>query len=399
MNQREVTDLLPDGFADRWWWGAGASAVQLEGASPADDWYGWEQLSKAPTSGTGNGFASSYTADFALLRELGLTDFRLSINWARVVPVPGRVDQASVDYYRSVLDAGRSAGLCLWVCLLHTAIPRWFADRSGFAADDALGTWLEWVGLAASLFGDLVGGWMPFNTPTSYAYTAYLTGTFPPGHRDADETARVLRTVHTCDFEAALRLRSTGLPTCSNEALLPLYPVDDSPETAKAVAALDAAVWGSWLTLARHPRYANAFDLIGFSYYYGSAIGSDRRPLPYPPGNDIGPLGYVRWPDGIESVLERLHRELPGARFVVAELGYGGDAEDDDVERCAYLSRALGHIAAAQDDGMRIEGVSIWTGVDNYEWLSGFDVSFGLFDRNRKPRSSTAFIRKAIRGR
>ncbi len=396
-----VSDPAPDGRAlegvtVRWWWGTAASAVQTEGAASADDWYRWERAGNAPPSGEGNGFAHRYRDDFALLREIGTTDHRLSINWARVEPEEGRVDQAAIGYYRSVLAAAREVGLRVWVCLLHTAIPVWFADRGGFAAQDAVSTWLQWVDFAASTFGDLAGGWMPFNLPTSYAQKGYLTGTFPPGRRDPDEMVAVLKTVHTCDFEAALRLRDTGKPTCSNEALLPLYPADDSAETTAAVAQLDALVWDSWLTLARHPRYAQAFDLYGFTYYYGALVTSQGQLLPYPADQQPGPLGYVPWPDGIAAVLRRLHRELPDAGLVVAELGYGGT---NDHARCAYLSQTLEHIRAVQEEGVRIEGVTVWTGIDNYEWLAGFDVPFGLFDVDRSPRSSAQFIQAVTRGR
>ncbi|GAA3439230.1 family 1 glycosylhydrolase [Kutzneria kofuensis] len=389
-----------EGFAGRWWWGSGASAVQVEGASPADDWSRWTSAGNAPPSYDGNGFARRYREDFALLRELGLTDHRLSINWARVEPVEGRLDQDAVDYYRAVLSAARDAGLRMWVCLLHSAIPVWFADVGGFAGDRASAAWLRWVDLAAALFGDLVGGWMPVNLPTSYAQKAYLTGTFPPGRRDPEQFAAVLATVHAGDFEAALRLReATGKPTCSNEAVLPLYPADDRPETATAVALLDEVVWDSWLNLAREPRYADAFDLIGFSYYYAMSVTSTGAPAPFPAGGRPGPLGYVPWPDGIAVVLDRLHRELPGARIVVAEVGYGDTGGLDDTARCEYLHRAFEHIAAAQDDGMRIEGVSIWTGIDNYEWLAGRSVSFGLFDADRRPRRSASLIRSLTGGR
>ncbi|MGH3547129.1 MAG: family 1 glycosylhydrolase [Pseudonocardiaceae bacterium] len=390
-----VPDLAPEvqRFAGRWWWATAASAVQTEGASPADDWYRWERAAHAPPSGDGNGFAHRFRDDFALLRALGTTDHRLSINWARVQPEQRRVDQAAIDYYRSVLTAARDVGLRVWVCLLHTAIPVWFAVQDGFAAQDALDTWLRWVDFAATTFGDLAGGWMPFNTPTSYAHKAYLAGTFPPGRRDLAEMVAVLKTAHTCDFEAALRLRETGKPTCSNQALLPLHPADDSAETAAAMAQMDALVWDSWLALARHPRYVDAFDLHGFAYYYAALVTPQAQLLPYPAGQAPGPLGYVPSSGGIAAVLSRLHHELPQARIVVAELGYG---DADDHARCAYLRQTLEHIAAAQDTGMRIEGVTLWTGIDNYEWLAGFDVPFGLFDVDRTPRHSARFIQTVI---
>jgi beta-glucosidase len=198
----------------------------------------------------------------------------------------------------------------------------------------------------------------------------------------------VLKTVHTCDFEAALRLRTTGTPTCSNEGLLPLYPLDDSTETTAAIAQMEALVWDSWLALAHHPRYAQAFDLYGFTYYSGALVTPTGQMLPYPADQQPGPLGYVPWPEGIATVLHRLHRELPDAKLVVAELGYGGT---DDHARCTYLRHALQHIRAAQDEGARIEGVTLWTGIDNYEWLAGFDVPFGLYDQDRSPRPSVQF--------
>ena len=98
-------------------------------------------------------------------------------------------------------------------------------------------------------------------------------------------------------------------------------------------------------------------------------------------------------------VLQRLHAELPDARFVVAELGYGDTPGRDDAARCAYLDEALGYVADAQDAGMLIEGVSLWTGIDNYEWDAGFDVAFGLFTRAREPKASARFIQHVIRGR
>ena len=84
---------------------------------------------------------------------------------------------------------------------------------------------------------------------------------------------------------------------------------------------------------------------------------------------------------------------------MVAEVGYGDNGAFDDTERCEYMLRSLDCIAAAQDNGMRIDGVSIWTGIDNYEWLAGRSVPFGLFDNDRRPRRSARLIRSLTRGR
>jgi beta-glucosidase len=363
-------------------WGTGASAVQTEGACPDDSWYAWEKAGKAPASGAGNGFADRFRDDLALFSEWGFTDHRLSVNWARVQPAPDRVDADAVTYYRDVLAAGRAAGLRMWVTLLHTAVPSWLAEQGGVLGPDFGRHWRRWVDVVGERFGDLTDGWMPVNNPTSFAQKAYLTGTFPPGLRSVEDFGRALTAVHTADVTAATILRAGGRPVCSNQSLIPLFPADGSAAAAAATAQFDAAVWRSWLG-----RADDVFDHHGFSYYGAAAIDGQGRPHPYPLGAAPGPLGYVPWADGLKVVLDRLAEELPGRSVVVAELGYGGT---DDAARSAYLSAAMTHIRAA---GSPVAGVFFWTGVDNYEWLAGWSVPFGLFDADRRPRGSAELVR------
>lgn len=70
---------------------------------------------------------------------------------------------------------------------------------------------------------------------------------------------------------------------------------------------------------------------------------------------------------------------------------------DDDAARAAYLPAGLEEVRTAIDGGMHITGVHFWTGVDNYEWLEGSGVPFGLFDRNRVPRKSAHVVQSFMR--
>ncbi|MEU8482325.1 family 1 glycosylhydrolase [Streptomyces sp. NPDC048641] len=384
------TPPFPAGFA----WGTASSATQSQGATPADNWWGWEQAGKAPASGDGNAFDTLYASDFALLAAWGFGDYRMSLDWARLEPQPGQHDAHAIEHYRNILKAGRDASLNMWVCLLHTALPAWFAAEGGFLAPKAGETWARHVTFIAETFGDLADGWMPINNPTAYAQKAYLTGTFPPGHASQEEFLTVLQAVHQADFEAALILRQGGKPTSTNEALLTLHPADNSAETAGIAALIDSVVWDSWLNLARTPRYQDAFDQYGFSYYFSPAINASGDLLPYPAANPVGPQGYVPWAPGLGEVLARLHKELPDKRFLVAEIGYGGE---DDASRAVYLQEAIGQVHDAMRTGMDIAGIHLWTAIDNYEWLDGHHVAFGLFDRDRTPRPSARIIQSLMR--
>jgi beta-glucosidase len=183
--------------------------------------------------------------------------------------------------------------------------------------------------------------------------------------------------------------------------LSPLFAAGD--ERSRAVhAAFDDAYWGSWIRMLtdgvlavgdRRPiereEFAEAFDLIGFSYYAAEWIEADGTTSPYPRGARRGPLGYAPWSEGLGLTLRRLADELPGRDLLVAEHGVG---TDDDDWREEVLKGSLTEVERALDDGIPVKGFFHWTGVDNYEWLHGYDVPFGLFDRDRNARASAAIL-------
>jgi beta-glucosidase len=109
----------------------------------------------------------------------------------------------------------------------------------------------------------------------------------------------------------------------------------------------------------------------------------------------VSPLGYGIWADGVGEVLDRLHRELPETPLLVAEFGIG---TDDDDERAAYLTRGLDVVHDAIGRGVDVRGFFHWTAVDNYEWIFGYDVAFGILDRDRNIKPSAAVLSRQALG-
>jgi beta-glucosidase len=393
----------PEGFM----WGTGASATQCEGAAPASDWWDWERAGHAPLSGDGNGFWTRYDEDFRLLAGLGLRHHRLTIDWARVEPEEGRHDPAAVGHYRDVLTAALGAGVEPWICLHHFTLPRWFADAGGFLAEPNRELWARHVDFIAETFGDLARGWQPVNETNYYAAAAYRGRGWPPGRNDPAEAMVVSRAMQLATAEAAVRLRQTGAPVASIFGLSAIEALDDSQETARLADLLDALNWRAGLELFRdgvlrvprldpveRPDLARSFDLIGFSFY--STIGVRQgRVVPYPPDVPVSPLGYGIWADGLGRVLDRLHQMVPGTPLLVAEYGIG---TSDDSERAAYLDRGLQVTSDAIGRGVDVRGFFHWTAVDNYEWLHGYDVQFGIIDRDRNIRPSALLLQREASG-
>lgn len=412
-------------FPPDFWWGTGNSSTQCEGAAPAGDWLPWERAGHAPPSGSGNDFAARHAGDFALLRGIGLDHFRLSLEWARLEPEPGRHDRAEVGRYRAMLEAARDAGVHVWVTAHHFTLPRWFVAMGGFGCERARTYhWPRHIGFLAETFGDLVFGWKPVNEPHAYALCGWLLGIHPPGVTDLGAAARMLVATHLANHEAWKVLRGGGRPVATIHDLSPAMPLGGSDADRRAAALVDALAFDVWIAMLRDgvarlpevpglpavepaedPDFVDAFDVVGFSYYNALGVRAEPElvelggvsPGPYPPDGEVGPLGYVPWSDGLRLVIDRLHAELPGKPLLVAEYGIG---TTDDARRCRYVEDGIGIAADALAGGIDVRGFFHWTGVDNYEWIHGYGVPFGLFDRDRSPRRSTEVIaRFALEGK
>lgn len=318
------------------WWGTAAAATQCEGAAPRSDWAGWEAEGRVPPSGDGNGFRTGYADDFALLATHGVTRYRLTVEWARLEPFPGRWDDDEVTHLHRVLDAADAAGVDVWVCLLHGSAPGWFTDdQRGWLDDKAVLTWARHVDRVAEAIGDRVAGWMPVHEPDLAARLGYGDGAFPPGRHDqADEH----------DARAALRVAET--------------------EAARLLGSGSAPVAVS----ARPGEPQEHHDLL----VVGAAV------------------------DRIEAAVERVADTAGHARLVIVtgdpDAGPGEPTAGTLDRRAERLGDAVRAVAGVHSGGLPVVGVFHQPAVDGYEWHRGFDARLGLFDRDRNPRPALAAL-------
>ena len=356
-----------------------------------------------PPSGDGNGFGTRYAEDFELYAQYGLAHHRLSIEWARIEPEEGHRDSGAIEHYLSVLTAARAAGIEPWVCLHHFTLPGWFTEmgEGGFVDDHARSYfWARHVAFCAETFGDLVFGWKPINEPT--AYSALYT---PKPRRLFD----VLGATLLAQRDAWRELRGGGKPVATIHNLSPVFRIADTMPATNTAEGFEAAIWDVWMRADRDgvlelpgrasrevPDLREACDLVGFSYYSATGIDAEGKQVAYPSDARVGPMGYAPWSEGLGLVLRRLHGELPGRPLLICEHGVG---TDDDEWRCDVLRESLAIVEEAIGDGIDLRGFFHWTGVDNYEWQHGFDVRFGLFDRDRRPRASAELLKQLATSR
>ena len=317
-----------------------------------------------PLSGEGNGFATRYAEDFALLAGLGLTHHRLSMEWARLEPEPGRPrpgrcpalpGRARRRPRRRRLALGEPPPL-------HAApVVRWRRVAS-WSSPTGPRPGARHVDFVAETFGDLVAGWQPVNETNYYARAAYGGGDGPPATTTAPRWRWSTRRSTWPTPRPPCGWRQTGAPVSSIFGLSPIVAQDDDPATASMAQSLFDYHWAPWVGLFRdgvlrvpgrgpveRPDLAGFVDMIGFSYYatMGVRAGQAERP---PADAPLSPLGYGIWADGLGLVLDRIHDELPGTPVLVAEYGIG---TDDDAVRADYLARGLRHRARGHRPGHR----------------------------------------------
>ena len=103
-------------------------------------------------------------------------------------------------------------------------------------------------------------------------------------------------------------------------------------------------------------------------------------------------MGWEVYPEGFYQCIKKAAEY--GVPVYITENGIG---TDDDSQRAEYLRRGL-EITAEAIGRVDVRGFFHWTGVDNYEWLHGYDVSFGIIDRERRVRGSARVLTEAALG-
>jgi beta-glucosidase len=412
------TYQFPDGFI----WGVATASHQVEGGNTNNQWYAWEQQGHI-VSGDHCGLACDWwehaEADFDRARDLGVNGMRLSLEWSRIEPEPGRWDPAAIARYRQMLQGLRARGMEPMVTLHHFTNPLWLEEQGGFGHDGAIEQFTRFVRYAVEQLGDLCDFWCTVNEPNVYATLGYGLGIFPPGHRgDVIGCFRVLgrllrahaaayHTIHTLQPRARVGMAPH---VRIFDPARPRNPLDrfvaGLQDGAFNAMAFDALRYGRAsgplaLFVGDLRGVRGTCDYVGVNYYTREVVQVDpRKPGEMfgrrfsMPGSDQMEQDYGElYPDGMRRVLERV--KALGKPIYVTESGF---ADNTDHLRPRALARTVLAMHRALDRGVPVRGFFHWTLVDNFEWAEGWRIRFGLIaldpvTQERTPRPSAAVYR------
>lgn len=219
---QELADALPEkvGFSDSFYQTVGLgtkySAKKLEGTSNWDKWLTPEHI---------EGGEQDYHAFFTdvlsdpvpfveILRSMGSTAYRFSLEWSVIEIEPGRYNPEAIAIYKNFIRELQQAGIEPYVTLHHFVLPEWFEQLGGFEKLENTDLYARHAIKMMKEFFE-VKNWMTFNEPGVYAFQSCMRGVYPPGLiRKVTAHGTVLRNLlvaHCKTYKAAQEAKAAGV--------------------------------------------------------------------------------------------------------------------------------------------------------------------------------------------
>ena len=413
-------------FPSDFLWGAGSAAFQVEGAWN-EDGKGesiWDVFCHTPghihNNETGDISADAYhrfEADLEQIKKLGLTSYRFSVSWPRVLPEGrGCVNQKGLAYYDNMVNRLLSSGVTPLITLYHWDLPLALEREGGWTKRSTAEAFIEYAALIARHFDGRVKCYITLNEPQCFLGLGYGSGLHAPGRKLSAKP--LVQCIHHALLAhggavAAMRAASTstleiGLASTGKIC----YPI--SGEANAQQAAYDATLalrkdWTfshAWLLdaaiLGQYPDEPVEFrllndsisesdrrmirepsDFIGLNIYNGIPVDSNGRKVTKSPGF---PRTALKWPITPECMYygPRFLYERYGLPLIITENGQSCndriflDGAVHDVDRIDFLARYLQQLKLVVDSCIPVKGYYHWSLTDNFEWHSGYDERFGL---------------------
>ncbi len=435
---------FPQGFE----WGVATAAYQIEGAV-REGGRGvsiWDTFAHQPGrvhDGTTGDIACDhyrrYKDDIALMADLGMTTYRMSISWSRVMPFgTGDVNEEGLAFYDRVIDELLAKNITPAVTLYHWDLPQALQDRGGWANRETTDAFAAYAKVLFDRFGDRVKRWITLNEPYIFVMFGHRTGWMAPAIADEAVTSRAIHHALLAHGKAVKVFRDGGYAgeigiTNFNTSF---EPADDSPETAAAVELardfesriFHGPVFGKGYPGSVHRYYselgsplpiqpgdmeliARPTDFLGVNLYSRQLIQPDPgSPMGFrnaPPRLPVLTMGYEAAPHALGDHVRWVSREYGRPKIYITENGTGDHADMvdgvvDDQERIGLVSGFLAGLHGAIADGADVHGYYLWSLMDNFEWAWGNSQRFGIVHTDfetlvRTPKRSAAWYSDVAR--
>lgn len=415
-------------FPENFIWGAATASYQIEGAVN-EDGRGktiWDTFSHTPGK-TRNGDTGDvacdhyhrYPEDIRLMQDLGISAYRFSFAWARILPQGrGAVNQAGLDFYDRLIDAVLEANIQPCPTLYHWDLPQALQDEGGWENRQTIEAFKQYTDVVTTHFGDRLKMWMTFNEPFVAALVGNFQGRHAPGNQDLGIALSVAHHLLVAHGRAVPIIRQNVSDAQVGIVLNLSHVMAEDPNNPEHIQAeqnqdghvnrwfLDPIYHGTypkdmWALYGDHvptiedgdmETIATETDFLGINYYTRAVVRStDAPPLNVerinPPGIKTE-MGWSIYPQGLSDLLKRVHQEYNPKAIYITENGaaFNDTVETDgsvnDEIRRDYIHKHLIECHQSIEAGVPLKGYFVWSMLDNFEWGLGYTKRFGIIRIN-----------------
>lgn len=406
-------------FPESFLWGAASAAAQVEGAWDEDgrtpsiwDVKYEDKIANFDTCHTACDHYHRYREDVALMRQIGLRAYRFSVSWSRVLPARGVMNPKGIEFYRELVHELRAAGIEPMITLYHSDLPLWCFEDGGWNSERTVDDFADYAELMVRSLPD-VTYWFTMNEPQCMCRD-FLD--LCPG-LDERQVTRLMLLAHG---DAVRRMRAAAShPLKIGHVIMGIaaQPVPGvlSEEQAYQMTFSDAvgcngmSWWLDPMLLGRVPeplagilsgadleRICQPLDLFCANEYGAANFcsrPSRKNPLVWP-GMPKSHIDMPITPDILYWVAKMAYRRY-GLPVLFTENGFSNidfvmrDGKVHDPQRVDYISTYLSGLKRAVEEGVPIVGYLYWSIMDNFEWLRGYDMRFGLIHIDYRTQKRT----------
>lgn len=405
-----------------------------------------------------------FLEDLDMMKAGNQNTYRFSISWTRILPEgTGCVNQKGVDFYHKLIDACLERGIIPNVTLWHYDIPQPLAEKGGWESRETIDAYVQYAEICFRAFGDKVPLWVTVNEPEYYTYCAYAAGNYPPNVSDFNRFARVGYHLLLGSARAIAAFRKHGFKGQIGLVHASGNVETEGNDEANQAAGRNADLfYNKWVTDTCIRGYfpedllgklkesgidlsfineedkadfeKGTVDFLGVNIYSRSYVRPCRQEktfvsinnkgegskakegicikgwfeTAYDPKVKVNKWGREIYPKCMYDELLDLKKNYGNIPIYITENGHGcyERAENNEIldeERIKILQEFIEWMKKAIENGVNVKGYYIWSTMDLYSWVNGYEKRYGLvyvdFENGLKriPKKSYFWYRDLIK--
>jgi beta-glucosidase len=442
----------PAPFPKDFVWGTATSSYQIEGAVN-EDGRGlsiWDTFAHTPgkiedgsNADRANDHYHRYKEDVGLIRDLGAKAYRFSIAWPRVFPEgSGAPNPKGLDFYNRLVDELLNNGIEPYATLYHWDLPQALQDRvGGWQSSDTSKAFADYAGYVAERLSDRVKNIFTLNEAGRFLNFGYGWGIDAPGLKlptgELNQARHHVVLAHGLAVQAIRAKARAGTRVGPAENIAACVPAFDTPEHVRAAEMATRELNAGFLGVILEGKYTDGFleysgkdapkftpeelkiigsknDFVGLNIYAPQfyIAASDKKPgwsvLPFPASFPhmnsewlrVGPE-VIYWAPRLAAKVWNIETIYISENGTSAEDKLHADGQVYDLDRIMYLRNYLAQLQRATSEGVPVKGYFLWSLMDNFEWIFGFEKRFGVYrvdfdTQARVAKLSASFFRDVV---